>query len=124
MNISKHLIIAGALQAGLGMLLLPGVLYVIQYILEIQEGSQALDGWMMLIVALIPLYGACQLWFGISLIMQKQWTTRIVGFIFCALGLLIFPVGTAISVYTLWVLIMVRGEDGKVTEPINGEVRE
>ena len=124
MERSKHLKIAGALQIVQSFTLIAfASRYLIPYVRELQEGSQALDD-RMLILALILLCGACQLWFGISLIMQKQWTTHVVGFIFCALGFLGFPVGTAISGYTLWAVIVVRGEDAKVTEQGNGEVRE
>jgi len=117
MNISKHLKIAGALQVVQGLYVsVFSILYIIILIRKLQEGSQTLDD-RMWILGFLLLVGVCQLWFGISLAMQKRWTTRVVGFIFCALGLAGFPVGTAISGYTLWVLIMVRGEDAKVTEP-------
>jgi hypothetical protein len=72
----------------------------------------------LLISPIIILGGVVQIWFGISLIMQKQWTSQIAGFIICAIfGLVGIPVGTVVNGYTLWVLIMVRGEDAKVTEP-------
>ena len=119
MKWGKHLKIAGALQIVQALMTLAfSILYIIILIGELQEGSQALDA-RMLILVLLFFVGVCQLWFGISLITQKRWTTRLGGFIFCALGLPGFPVGTAISGYTIWVLIMVRGEDAKVTEPIN-----
>jgi len=130
MNINKHLKIAGALQVVPGsMMLLFGIYGIIGNFFnpwtDSPEPSQLSEYiYIVLILALIFLFGGVQTWFGISLIMQKRWTTRFGGFIFCALGLLGFPVGTAISGYTLWVLIMVIGEDVKVTEPGNGEVRE
>ena len=117
MNSSKHLKIAGALQIAqsIPVFLFSGS-YLIAYIRELQEGSQALDDRMLIIISIL-LCGAGLLSFGISLIMKKQWTTRVGGFIFCALGLPGIPIGTAISGYTLWVVIMVRGENKKETEP-------
>ncbi len=123
MNISKHLKIAGALQISQGIImLLFGVYGVIgNFFNPWADGSSETPFaefiYVILMLALIFLLGGFQTWFGISLVKQKRWPTRIGGFIFCALGLLGFPVGTAISGYTLWVLIMVRGENAKVTEP-------
>jgi hypothetical protein len=114
-NVSKHLKIAGYLQIVQGLFdSVFSILYIIILIRELQEGSPAFDG-RMLSFAFTLLVGVCLLWFGISLVMQKRWTTRVWGFIFCAPGLIAFPVGTAISGYALWVVI--RGEDAKVTEP-------
>ena len=123
MNTSRHLKIAGVLQMVQGiMMLLFGVFGAVGNFFNPRADSQELGElseviFIILILACIFLAGAIQAWFGISLAMQKRWTTRIGGFIFCALGLPGFPVGTAISGYTLWVLIMVRGENAKVTEP-------
>ena len=123
MNASKHLKIAGALQVVPGiMMLLFGIYGVIgNFFNPWTDGSSKTTFaefiYVILMLALIFLLGGVLTWFGISLVMQKRWTTRVWGFIFCAVGFLGFPVGTAISGYTLWVLIMVRGEDEIVTEP-------
>jgi vacuolar-type H+-ATPase subunit I/STV1 len=120
MKQSRHLKIAGVLQLVQGVpLLLGGILYVFALIRDLQTGVHELNesGSIILILAVCLFIGVCQVCFGLSLTMQKQWTRRVAGFICCALGLVFFPFGTAISGYTLWVLIMVRGEDAKVTEP-------
>jgi hypothetical protein len=105
MKRSKHIIIAGALQVAQSLTLITGAgRYIFIYICQLQEGSQTLDD-RMVILALILLYGACLLWFGISLLLQKQWTRQVAGIICCALGLVVFPIGTAISGYTFWVLL-------------------
>jgi hypothetical protein len=130
MNASKHLKIAGALQVVSGiMMLLFGIYGVIgNFFGSCVDGSSKTPFaeyiYVISVLALIFLLGGVLTWFGISLVMQKRWTTRVWGFIIGALGFPGFPVGTAISGYTLWVLIMVRREDAKVTEPGNGEVRE
>ena len=130
MNASKHLKIAGALQFVPGILmLLFGIYGVIgNFFNPWADGSSktpiAEFVFVILMLALIFLLGGVRIWFGISLARQKRWTTRVWGFILCALGLPGFPVGTAISGYTLWVLITVRGEDAKETDPGNGEVCE
>jgi vacuolar-type H+-ATPase subunit I/STV1 len=127
MNTSKHMKIAGVLQLLQGLLfLLGGTLYTIALISDLQTGVHELnDSWSFFLVLAVALFmGTCQVCFGLALVMRKQWATRVSGFICCAIGLPFIPFGTAISAYTLWVLIMVRGEDAKVPQPINGEVRE
>lgn len=42
--------------------------------------------------------------FGKALKKGKAWATRIAGFIIGVLSLFSFPIGTAIGIYTLWVL--------------------
>ena len=90
MKASKHMIVAGALQVVQSfMLLVFGTIYIILYIRDLQEGSQDFESTMFLMLALALLVGVCQLWFGISLAMQKRWTTRRNGFICCAPSLII-----------------------------------
>jgi hypothetical protein len=123
MKWSKHLKIAGALQIVQSLTLIPGTgSYIIWCFRDIHESPPAFALFIILIIALVLFIGVCQLLFGISLIMQKRWTTRRWGLICCAPGLISFPM--LFSAYTLWVLIMVRGEDAKVTESGNGELRE
>jgi hypothetical protein len=110
MEASKHLRIAGALQIVQSLTSLPfGVIYVVLYIRDLQEGSHTFEFLMALILALAIFIGLCQLWFGSSLAMQKRWTTRVWGFICCAPGLIMFPM--LFSAYTLWVLIMVNQKE-------------
>jgi hypothetical protein len=116
MKTSKHLKIAGALQIVQSLTLLPfGAIYIILCIRDLQESPKTFVLFMALIIALSLFVGVCQLWFGISLAMQKRWTTRVWGFICCVPGLISFPM--LFSAYALWVLIMVRREGAKVTEP-------
>ena len=107
MKTSKHLKIAGALQIVQSLGLLQFGLYVIPYILEIQEGSQTLDD-SMLILAPLLFVGACQFWFGIALIRQKQWVKGVRGFLCCAPSL--FP-PVILGAYTIWVLVQANKKD-------------
>ena len=122
MNIKKHLKIAGALQVAGGINMLAfGIYGVVGNFFNspwpdsLEPGELSEIIYVILILALIFLLGGVQTWVGISIVMQKRWTTRIGVLIFCALGLVGFPVGTAISGYILWVLIMARGEYAKAT---------
>ena len=120
MNTSKHMKIAGVLQLVQSLpFLLGGILYTFALIYDLQAGKHEWnESWgFFLILAVLIFLGVCQVCFGVSLTMQKQWATRVAGFICCAIGLPFIPGGTAISGYTLWVLIMVRREDETVTEP-------
>lgn len=117
MKYSKHLKIAGALQiVQTSMGLLFGIMYVILYVLNIQEGSQRFELQMALLLAFLLLIGIGPLWFGISLVMQKPWTTRVWGFVCCAPSLFSFPM--LIGAYTLWVMIMVRQANAKAPEQV------
>ena len=118
MDASKHLKIAGALQIVLSLpQLLIGVFFIIMHILYLQEeGLHAFELYMLFTLSIMPFAGACLLWFGISLVMQKQWTRGVVGLIICALGLVSFPLGTAISGYTLWVLLQVKNMEEKTEQ--------
>ena len=113
MNSGKHLKIAGILQ------FVPGIMWL-------RFGSLAcIDLWIkevdlltLLIAPFIVLGGALQIWFGLSLIMQKQWTSRIAGFIICAIfGLLGIPIGTVVNGYTLWTLMRISKNKAKMTDP-------
>ena len=127
MNSVKHLKIAGVLQLVQGLpFLLGGIVYVIALIHDLQTGVHELNesGSIILILAVALLMGLCQVCFGLSLTMQKQWVTRVAGFICCAIGLVFFPFGTAISGYTLWVLLQVKKNKAKTTKQDNREVRQ
>ena len=105
MKSSKHMIVSGALQVVQSFMLLGfGTIYIILYIRNLQEGSQDFELTMFLILALALFAGVCQLWFGISLAMQKRWTTRRIGFICCAPSLINYP-PVILGAYTIWVLV-------------------
>ena len=121
MNTSKHIKIAGVLQLVHGLpFLLGGILYTFALIYDLQAGKHEWnESWGdFLILAVLIFLGVCQVCFGVSLTMQKQWATRIAGFICCAIGLPVIPVGTAISGYTLWVLLQVKNIEEKTAEPV------
>lgn len=106
MKSSKHMIVAGALQVVQSLTLLVfGTLYVILYIRDLQEGSQDFELTMFLFLTLALFVGVCQLWFGISLAMQKRWTRRRVGFICCAPSLIGSYPPLILGAYTIWVLV-------------------
>ena len=121
MNLTKHLKIAGALQLVQGLpFLLGGILYTIALIRDLQTGLHELNesGSIILILTIALFIGVCQVCFGLSLVMQKQWVTRVAGFLCCTIGLLFFPLGTAISGYIFWVLLQVKNIEEKTTEPV------
>lgn len=109
MKTNAHLRIAGILQIAQSLMILPfSIMYVVLYIQDLREGTHTFALHMALILAIILIAASCQLWLGISLIMKKQWTTRVWGFICCAPGLIAFPQGTLIGAYTIWVMVQVR----------------
>ena len=115
MKWSKHLKIAGALQIAHSFMLIPfAVIYVILYIRDLQEGSHTFELLMALILALALFVGVCQLWFGISLAMQKRWTTGVVGYICCGPSLIFFP-PLIIAAYTIWGLVQTNKQKEQLT---------
>jgi vacuolar-type H+-ATPase subunit I/STV1 len=108
--------IAGVLQLVQGLpFLLGGILYTCALIRDLRAG---LHEWnesraFFLILAFLLFLGVCQVCFGFSLTMQKQWATRVAGFICCSLGFVFFPFGTAISGYTLWVLLQMKKKEDR-----------
>ena len=115
MKTDRHMKIAGVLQMVQSIpLLLFGGYYIISIIQAFLNDSQ---GWgelpevilMILAIAFIFVYGVVLAWFGYSLIMQKQWTTRVGGLLCSIAGCLLFP--HIISIYTLWVWLQAnKGE--------------
>ena len=126
MNTGKHLKIAGVLQIVHGIILfLFGIYGVVGNFFNprsdsLEAGELPEVILIILILTAIFLAGGVQVWFGRSLVLQKQWTARVGGFILCVVSALHGGLeGIVIGGYTLWVLIMVRGENAKATEPIN-----
>ena len=122
MNTSSHMMIAGVLQLVQGLpFLLGGILYTFALIYDLQAGKHEWnESWrFFLILAVLIFLGVCQVCMGLALTMQKKWATRVAGFICCSIGLLFIPVGTAISGYTLWVLLQVKNREENMTKPID-----
>ncbi len=126
MTIDRHLKIAGALQVAQGIFsLLFGSVIVFLNIRDLRrmsgpdwQVSSAVTFWLIaLVLAIAFLVGGFQVWFGRSLAKQKRWATRVVGFIWCFLGLFSFPIGTIINGYTLWVLVQIDKWETRMTEP-------
>jgi len=112
MKSSKHMIVAGALQVAQSfMLLVFGSIYTILYIRDLQEGSHDFELTLFLMLALALFIGICQLWFGISLAMQKRWTTRRIGFICCAPSLIGSYPPVILGAYTIWVLVQAKKKE-------------
>jgi len=128
MKIDKHLKVAGSLQiieAIIGLIL--GCLLVLLTIRDLQRvgspipSDSAILIWLpTLELATVILFSSFQIWFGRSLARQKRWATRVVGFIWCFIGLFSFPIGTAINGYTLWVLVQIDKTEAMMTEQIDG----
>lgn len=62
-------------------------------------------------------WGGIHLWTGFSLRSHKAWA-RLVGLALAVLNLFFVPVGTALAVYTFWVLL--SNETRKLFEPTRG----
>jgi hypothetical protein len=109
MNPSKHLKIAGTLQ------FVPGIMWLgFGSLANINQWINGKDLLTSLIAPIIVLGGGLQIWFGISLIMQKQWISQSAGFILCAIFSLVgIPVGTVVNLYTLWVLMQINKKKAK-----------
>jgi uncharacterized membrane protein HdeD (DUF308 family) len=109
MNTTKHMRIAGILQTLQSLMFSTfGIWYVILYIQDLQKGSHTFEFQMALLLAFLVFIGICQLWFGISLAMQKGWTKRIGGYICCIPSLIFSTPPVIVGAYTIWVLVQVR----------------
>lgn len=109
MTANKHMKIAGILQIVTSLMSLPfGIMYVVLYIRDIQEGTYTYEFQMALLLALILFMAACPLWFGIAILMKKRWVTRVPGFLCCIPSLFFFTIPLVAGVYTIWVLIRIR----------------
>jgi uncharacterized membrane protein (DUF2068 family) len=73
-----------------------------------EEGVVALAIWLFASGVLVAL-GALSLFAGMGLLKQKRWA-RALAIIVAVLALAGFPIGTAVGIYTLWVLF--REESG------------
>ena len=112
-----HVKVAGWLWTILGALTLLGALCAVAGI----AGGGLISGDQDAILAtgitaagvggVLILSGALNLLAGIGLLKFKSWA-RILAIIFAILNLLAFPIGTALGIYTLWVMLT------KETEPL------
>ncbi len=124
MNTQEHLRLAGAAQVVLGYISLGfSVMLTVLSMRDVRVLIRQFDAPLGVILALIFVLLALpfllsffQIWFGRSLAANKRWATRVVGFIWCSVGLLSFPIGTIIHGYTLWVLIQIDRQEALRTE--------
>ena len=117
MTIEKHLRIAGGLQVAWGIVgLLVGFVAAVLAGMDLARLTSTPTGWdelwaglwlPALMVSLLFCIAAFQIWFGRCVAKGRRWAVRIIGFVWCFLGLFSFPLGTAVNAYTLWVLVQV-----------------
>lgn len=109
-KMEKHLTIVAALQVGFSLLgimaaiIVYTVLHSVMQIADDPEAARVLPivaRWVPLFLLLISVPGLIG---GIGLFMKKSWA-RILVLIISVLDLLNIPIGTAIAVYTIWVLV-------------------
>jgi len=109
-KMEKHLTIVAALQVGFSLLgilaaiIVYSVLHSVMHIADDPEAARVLTivaRWVSLFLLLISVPGLIG---GIGLFMKKSWA-RILVLIISVLDLLNIPIGTAVAVYTIWVLV-------------------
>ena len=109
-KMEKHLTIVAALQVGFSLLgimaaiLVYTVLHSVMHIADEPEAARVLSivaRWVSLFLLLVSIPGLIG---GIGLFMKKSWA-RILVLIISVLDLLNIPIGTAVAVYTIWVLV-------------------
>jgi hypothetical protein len=110
MRMEKHITLAGAFNLGLGIL---GILVVIGVsillgilgpIVEDPEAIGIVAVIMTGVLLLIAIVSAAQIIGGIGLLKRQAWS-RILLLVVSALRLIDVPLGTALGIYTIWVLI-------------------
>ena len=109
-KMEKHLTIVAALQVGFSLLgilaaiIVYSVLHSVMHIADDPEAARVLSivaRWVSLFLLVISVPGLIG---GIGLFMKKSWA-RILVLIISVLDLLNIPIGTAVAVYTIWVLV-------------------
>jgi len=109
-KMEKHLTVVAALQVGfsiLGILAAIIVYTVLRSVMHIADDPEAarilaiVARWVSLFLLIISIPGLIG---GIGLFMKKSWA-RILVLIISVLDLLNIPFGTAIAIYTIWVLV-------------------
>jgi len=109
-KMEKHLTVVAALQVGFSLLgilaaiIVYSVLHSVMHITDDPEVARVLPivaRWVSLFLLIISIPGLIG---GIGLFMKKNWA-RILVLIISVLDLLNIPIGTAVAVYTIWVLV-------------------
>ncbi|MBT8387349.1 MAG: hypothetical protein KJO12_08040 [Ignavibacteria bacterium] len=109
-KMEKHLTVVAALQVGfsiLGILAAIIVYTVLRSVIHMADDPEAarilaiVARWVSLFLLIISIPGLIG---GIGLFMKKSWA-RILVLIISVFDLLNIPIGTAIAVYTIWVLV-------------------
>ena len=109
-RMEKHLTVVASLQVGfsaLGILAAIIVFVVLRNVWAVVDDYEAervlkiVAAWVPLFLIVISLPGLIG---GIGLFLRQGWA-RILTLIVAALGLLNIPIGTALGIYTIWVLV-------------------
>ncbi len=109
-KMEKHLTVVAALQVGFGLLgiiaaiIVYTVLHNVMQIADEPETSRVLSiiaRWVSLFLLIVSVPGLIG---GIGLFMNKSWA-RILVLIISVLSLLNIPIGTAVAIYSIWVLV-------------------
>jgi len=124
-KMEKHVTVVASLQVGfsaLGILAAIIVFVAIRNVWAIVDDYEAqrvlkiVAAWVPLFLIIISLPGLIA---GIGLFLRQGWA-RILTLIVAALGLLNIPIGTALGIYTIWVLV--QPETTKLFNPQPPEV--
>ena len=124
-KMEKHVTIVASLQVGfsaLGILAAIIVFFVLRNVWAVVNDYEAervikiVAAWVPLFLIIISLPGLVA---GIGLFLRQRWA-RILTLIVAALGLLNIPIGTALGIYTIWVLV--QPETTKLFNPQPPEV--
>ena len=124
-KMEKHVTVVASLQVGfsaLGILAAIIVFVVIRNVWAIVDDYEAqrvlkiVAAWVPLFLIIISLPALVA---GIGLFLRQGWA-RILTLIVAALGLLNIPIGTALGIYTIWVLV--QPETTKLFNPQQPEV--
>jgi len=109
-KMEKHVTVVASLQVGfsaLGILVAIIVFVVLKNVWTVVDDYEAervlkiVAAWVPLFLIVISLPGLIG---GIGLFLRQGWA-RILTLIVAALGLLNIPIGTALGIYTIWVLV-------------------
>jgi len=124
-KMEKHVTVVASLQVGfsaLGILVAIIVFVVLKNVWAVVDDYEAervlkiVAAWLPLFLIVISLPGLIG---GIGLFLRQGWA-RILTLIVAALGLLNIPIGTALGIYTIWVLV--QPETAKLFNPQLPEV--
>jgi hypothetical protein len=119
----KHITLVGAIHIGLGILkiLAAGFVFVLLAGIGLLTGEEKPAAILLFIgfsvAILLTTLALPEIIGGIGLLKRKNWA-RILMMILAVLELFDIPIGTAIGIYTLWVLV--NDETAKLFSPIAG----